>query len=193
MISDEQLVRQTVSGDVESFNRLVERYHGMVFNLAYRMLGDTSEAEDATQEAFLEGFKSVKGFQFQSTFKTWLYRVSINTCQQYIRKAESRQRILSSYTEGVAASQRVDSGPVRPDQHLLKSEREQIVQLAISDLPPKQRSVVTLFYMEHLHKNNFIHGKLNLENIRLDHDTNFAQLYLCNFENDGLIPSVKEI
>ena len=136
MISDEQLVRQTVSGDVESFNRLVERYHGMVFNLAYRMLGDTSEAEDATQEAFLEGFKSVKGFQFQSTFKTWLYRVSINTCQQYIRKAESRQRILSSYTEGVAASQRVDSGPVRPDQHLLKNEREQIVQLAISDLPP---------------------------------------------------------
>ena len=61
MISDEQLVRQTVSGDVESFNRLVERYHGMVFNLAYRMLGDSSEAEDATQESFLEGFKSVKG------------------------------------------------------------------------------------------------------------------------------------
>ena len=150
MISDEQLVRQTVSGDVESFNRLVERYHGMVFNLAYRMLGDTSEAEDATQEAFLEGFKSVKGFQFQSTFKTWLYRVSINTCQQYIRKAESRQRILSSYTENLADSQRTDSGPVRPDHHLLKNEREQIVQLAINDLPPKQRSVVTLFYMEHL-------------------------------------------
>ena len=150
MISDEQLVRQTVSGDVESFNRLVERYHGMVFNLAYRMLGDSGEAEDATQESFLEGFKSVKGFQFQSTFKTWLYRVSINTCQQYIRKAESRQRILFSYTEGVADSQRTDSGPVRPDQHLLKTEREQIVQLAINDLPPKQRAVVTLFYMEHL-------------------------------------------
>ena len=66
-VSDRQLIRQTVGGDVESFNSLVERYHGMVYNLAYRMLGNTNDAQDATQETFLESFKSIRGFKFQST------------------------------------------------------------------------------------------------------------------------------
>ena len=147
---DQQLIMLTVGGKVEAFNLLVERYHSTVFNLAYRMLGNTSDAQDATQETFLEGFKSINGFKFQSTFKTWLYRVAINTCQQYIRKSDSRQRVLSSYTEDAKNIQKTDSGPIQPDQHLLKNEREQIIQSAICGLPPKQRIVVILFYMQHL-------------------------------------------
>ena len=149
-VSDRQLVLQTVGGNVESFNSLVERYHGMVYNLAYRMLGNTNDAQDATQETFLESFKSIGGFKFQSTFKTWLYRIAINTCQQHLRKSDSRKRTMYSYTEDTKNIQRSAAGPTQPDQHLLKTEKEQIVQLAIGSLPTKQKAVVTLFYMQHL-------------------------------------------
>ena len=149
-VSDRQLIRQTVGGDVESFNSLVERYHGMVYNLAYRMLGNTNDAQDATQETFLESFKSIRGFKFQSAFKTWLYRIALNTCQQHLRRSDSRKRTMYSYTEDTKNIQRSTTGPTQPDQHLLKTEKEQIIQLAIGSLPTKQKTVVTLFYMQHL-------------------------------------------
>ena len=86
MIPDDVYVHQTVEGDAEAFNELVNRHHSKIYGLAYRMLGNPDDAADATQETFLEAYKSVKSFQFQSQFGTWLYRIGINTCQQYIRK-----------------------------------------------------------------------------------------------------------
>ena len=149
MIPDEVYVQKTIEGDVESFNELVQRHHARIYGLAYRMLTNPEDAADATQEAFLEAYKSIKSFQFQSKFSTWLYRVAINTCQQYIRKSDSRARTLSAYTKNVEENDaQYDSD--RPDQNLVKSESDRMVQEAISQLPPKQRIVVSLFYMQHL-------------------------------------------
>lgn len=149
MIPDEVYVQKTIEGDVESFNELVQRHHTRIYGLAYRMLSNPEDAADATQEAFLEAYKSIKSFQFQSKFSTWLYRVAINTCQQYIRKFDSRARTLSAYTKSVAENDaQYDSDC--PDRILVKSESDRMVQDAISQLPPKQRIVVSLFYMQHL-------------------------------------------
>ncbi len=149
MIPDEIYVQKTIEGDTEAFNELVQRHHARIYGLAYRMLGNPDDASDATQEAFLEAYKSLPSFQFQSKFLTWLYRVGINVCQQYKRKADSRERTFTSYTKDF---QEIEgrSANGHPDRVLLKAERDQLVQHAIDQLPSKQRMVITLFYMQQM-------------------------------------------
>ena len=149
MIPDEIYVQKTIEGDAEAFNELVQRHHARIYGLAYRMLGNPDDASDATQEAFLEAYKSIQSFQFQSKFLTWLYRVGINVCQQYKRKSDSRERTLTAYTRDLHDGEGQDAKE-RPDRLLLKTERDQLVQHAISQLPTKQRMVITLFYMQQM-------------------------------------------
>jgi RNA polymerase sigma-70 factor (ECF subfamily) len=149
MIPDDVFVHKTVEGDVEAFNELVNRHHTKIYGLAYRMLGNAEDAEDATQETFLEAYKSIKTFRFQSQFGTWLYSIGLNTCNQYIRKAKSRNRMLEAYTEDTAAQGMTEERKV-PERMAIKAEQSQVVQAAIDRLPPKQREVVTLYYMQHL-------------------------------------------
>ena len=149
MIPDEIYVQKTIEGDAEAFNELVQRHHARIYGLAYRMLGNPDDASDATQEAFLEAYKSIQSFQFQSKFLTWLYRVGINVCQQYKRKADSRERTLTTYAQDFHEREGRDANE-HPDRVLLKTERDQLVQHAIDQLPSKQRMVITLFYMQQM-------------------------------------------
>ena len=149
MIPDDVYVHQTVEGDAEAFNELVNRHHSKIYGLAYRMLGNPDDAADATQETFLEAYKSVKTFQFQSQFGTWLYRIGINTCQQYIRKSQSNERKLTAYTREAEIHGHASEND-SPERMAIQTEQNEIVQDAIGQLPPKQREVVTLYYMQHL-------------------------------------------
>lgn len=149
MIPDDVYVHKTVEGDVEAFNELVNRHHTKIYGLAYRMLGNAEDAEDATQETFLEAYKSIKTFRFQSQFGTWLYRVGLNTCNQYIRKSKARNRMLDAYTEETASHGLTEEQEI-PDRMAIKAEQREVVQAAIDRLPPKQREVVTLYYMQQL-------------------------------------------
>ena len=149
MIPDDVYVHQTVEGDAEAFNELVNRHHSKIYGLAYRMLGNSEDAADATQETFLEAYKSVKTFQFQSQFGTWLYRIGINTCQQYIRKSQSNERKLTAYTKEAEIQGRPAESD-SPERIVIKTEQNEMVQNAIDQLPPKQREVVTLYYMQHI-------------------------------------------
>jgi len=149
MIPDDVYVHKTIEDDADSFNELVQRHHATIYGLAYRMLGNPDDASDATQESFLEAYKSLQSFQFQSKFSTWLYRIAINTCQQHIRKSDSRARTLKSFSKSLEG-QKLEHDRDFPDWALLKAESDGLVQEAMDQLPPKQRAVVTLFYMQHL-------------------------------------------
>ena len=149
MIPDDIYVHKTIEGDGSAFNELVQRHYAKIYGLACRMLGNPEDASDATQETFLEAYKSLPSFQFQSKFSTWLYRVAINTCQQHIRKSDSRGRTLKSYADSWREQdQRRDAD--FPERAVLKTERDNLVQAAIDRLPPKQRAVVVLFYTQNL-------------------------------------------
>jgi RNA polymerase sigma-70 factor, ECF subfamily len=85
--SDESLVASFVrSGDQDALEVLLRRHESLVFGLAYRMLGNRADALDATQDVFLTVFRKVRSFQHQSTFKTWLYRLTVNVCHDLGRK-----------------------------------------------------------------------------------------------------------
>ncbi len=149
MIPDEIWVQKAAVGDLAAFDELIKKHHGKIYGLAYRMLGNADDAEDAVQETFLEAFKSLHSFEHRSKFSTWLYRVAINTCQQWLRRADSRRRTLNQYIEqnhGVHAN----STSELPDEVAMKNERNAALQEAISKLPEKQRTVIILFYMQQL-------------------------------------------
>jgi len=146
-LSDEKCVKMAVDGINEAYDELVKRYHDKIYGLAYRMLGNVQDADDTTQESFFEAYKSLKSFQHRSKFSTWLYRVAINTCQQFIRKNKSRRRAIAGFEEKV---KQMAVSPKTPDYLALKKERNQLIQSAIDHLPEKQKTVVVLFYMQHL-------------------------------------------
>ncbi len=87
-LPDEELVRlcqERLPGDPRPFHALVARYRDQVMNMAYRFLGDLHDAEDVTQEVWLKVYRGLSTFRAESSFSTWLYRITANTCKNELR------------------------------------------------------------------------------------------------------------
>src|ERR1700759_2625093 len=84
--TDEELVARSIRGDAESFNQLILRWERPIYALAYRTIGREEEARDVCQETFLRAFRALKGFRGQSKFSSWLYRIAINLCRDWMRR-----------------------------------------------------------------------------------------------------------
>ena len=84
--SDEELVTRSMGGDAESFNQLVLRWERPIYALAYRVIGREEDARDVCQETFLRAFRALNGFRGQAKFSSWLYRIALNLCRDWIRR-----------------------------------------------------------------------------------------------------------
>lgn len=144
------LIREAQQGDLDSFNRLVLAYQSQVFNLAYRVLGEPDSAADATQEAFLSAFRSVRGFRGGS-FRSWLLRIVTNACYDELRR---RKRRPATSLEGLTdegeeaspdqASPGLVSPQERPEQAVERRELQRAIQQCLDGLPADFRVVVVL-------------------------------------------------
>ena len=149
MIPDDVLVHKTIEGDVEAFNELVSRHNARIYGLSIKMLGNVEDAEDATQETFMQAYKSIETFRFQSKFGTWLYQVAVNTCKQHLRKENNREKLIENYTEESSIRGMTEERQI-PEREVVKTEQQAQIHAAIDQLPPKQREIVTLHYLHHL-------------------------------------------
>jgi RNA polymerase sigma-70 factor, ECF subfamily len=84
--TDEELVARSIGGDMDSFNQLVIRWERPIYALAYRVIGREEDARDVCQETFLRAFRSINGFRGQAKFSSWLYRIALNLCRDWIRR-----------------------------------------------------------------------------------------------------------
>jgi RNA polymerase sigma-70 factor (ECF subfamily) len=91
-ISDAECVRRVQRGETDAFETLVRRHEKTIFNLVYRMLGDTEEAAEVSQEVFLTAFRAACQFRGDANFSTWLYRIAINHASTRRKTLNSRQR-----------------------------------------------------------------------------------------------------
>ena len=82
----EDLVRRVREGDAEAFDPLVRQHEARVFNLAYRMLNNYEEANDLTQDVFIQVFRKIRGFRGESRFDTWVYAIALNMCRNRFRR-----------------------------------------------------------------------------------------------------------
>src|SRR5207247_4222722 len=84
--TDEELVARSIGGDADSFNELVLRWERPIYALAYRTIGREDDARDVCQETFLRAFRALPGFRGQAKFTSWLYRIALNLCRDWVRR-----------------------------------------------------------------------------------------------------------
>lgn len=145
--NEKLLVSKAKAGDVAAFEQLIEAYQKKVYNLALRMTGNQEDAADLAQEAFIRVFRSISGFKEQSSFSTWIYRITTNVCLDEIRKRKNRKVISIDedihMDDGEMKRQIVSDDPL-PDKMAERAELRNIVNDAINSLPEDQKVVITL-------------------------------------------------
>ncbi|HWW85620.1 MAG TPA: sigma-70 family RNA polymerase sigma factor, partial [Vicinamibacterales bacterium] len=97
--TDEELVARSIRGDHDSFNELILRWERPIYALAYRTIGREEDARDVCQETFLRAFRALPGFRGQAKFSSWLYRIALNLCRDWVRR-ERRAPVVQA-PEGV--------------------------------------------------------------------------------------------
>lgn len=136
-------VQRTLEGDPQAFGELVQRYERDVFNLAYRMLNERREAEDAAQEAFLRAYSNLDRYDQQRSFKTWLLSITSNHCIDRLRR---RRLTWLSLEEPLPPHPALTSDIPGPEQATLDHERQVLVQELLEELSPDYRLAVVLRY-----------------------------------------------
>ncbi len=130
-------------GDSNAFGQLVETYQTPVYNLAYRMLGNRAEAEEAAQEAFLRAYTKLDSYDPQRKFSTWLLSITSHYCIDRLRR---RRMDLISLENEMLPRRALTSPQPGPETRTLENERQTEVQALLENLPPDYRAAVVLFY-----------------------------------------------
>lgn len=143
--NEEQVwLEQARQGDKAAFGKLIDAYQGPVFNLAYRMLGNRGEAEEAAQEAFIRAYTKLDSYDPSRKFSTWMLSIASNYCVDLLRK---RRTLLLSLDQPLPShpalmSDRADG----PEAQAVDSELEAAVQELLEELPEEYRQAVVLRY-----------------------------------------------
>ena len=142
--TDEELVARSKGGDADSFNQLILRWERPIYALAYRVIGREEDARDVCQETFLRAFRALPGFKGEAKFSSWVYRIALNLCRDWMRK--QRRAPTMHIPEGVdpieMASER---GPVESIETLVeRRELSGVVEEAMTLLPEEQRMAIIL-------------------------------------------------
>ena len=145
MRTDEELVALATSGDAESFNQLVQRWERPIYALAYRVLGREEDARDVSQEAFLRAYRSLPGFRGQAKFSSWLYRITLNLCRDWLRR--QRRTPVVPAPDGIDLVEIADrqAAPVDlVEDRLARRDLNRSVVKAMRALSEEQRTAVIL-------------------------------------------------
>jgi RNA polymerase sigma-70 factor (ECF subfamily) len=140
------LIARAQRGDEEAFAALFEAHKRRVYSLCLRMTSNTAEAEDLTQEAFLQLFRKISTFRGESAFSTWLHRLAVNVVLMHLRKKGLLQVSLDETDSSQNEPVKRDYGS--EDRRLVGSVDRIGLQKAIADLPPGYRAVFVLHDVE---------------------------------------------
>lgn len=154
--AEERLLEGLKRGDSEAFDQLYAEFHGLVFNLAYRILADRDEASDLVQEVYLSIFRHVRSFGGESSLKTWIYRITVNACLNRNRWWQRRiKQSLVSLSEVQQSREWLDGQELKavaasPELLAYQNELETRIQKGLRKLPADQKVAVVLRDLEGL-------------------------------------------
>lgn len=144
---DRLLVQRAAQGDADAFAELVNLHQRMVYGLALRKLGNPHDAEEVAQTAFLNAWRGLKSFKGDSSFATWLYRLTSNACIDHLRQNGKRAEDRSLEDENLPPLPDHTPGP---EEQALQRERQEALRKAIDQLPSEQRTILLLREMDGL-------------------------------------------
>lgn len=143
--ADNEYILRFQNGDEGAFNALVRRYQEKVYWIARRFAGDHDSADDIAQEVFIKIYSALGSFRGESSFFTWLYRITVNIALNHLRK----KRVKTVFRMEDVAEDEVTSTD-DPTLNIEHRELEESLEMAIRRLPPKQRTVFVLRFFEEL-------------------------------------------
>ena len=153
-MTDADLIQRLIGRNETAFREFVEKYQSMVFNTCYNLLRHTNDAEDITQEVFIEVLESIHQFRSESKLSTWLYRIAINKSFNHLRKGK-RKSIISSIGsifsgENNKPFEIEDPSALDTPDTITYKDRSKVMKQAIDSLPENQRIAFTLNKFEEL-------------------------------------------
>lgn len=141
---ERELVMRASEGDMRAFEAIYQRTAGFVYSLAFRVTNRKQEAEEVTQDVFLKVHKNLRNFKFESSFKTWLYRIAVNTA---LNAAKKRSRVTAREVEDVFEDSSIAT-PANAARGLEAEEAERRLQGFLEQLNPDQRACILLREIE---------------------------------------------
>lgn len=145
-------IKQVKKGDQNAFAEIVDIYKDKIYQLCYRMLGNSHEAEDIAQEAFIRAYVNINSYDMDKKFSTWLYRIATNLTIDRIRKKKPDYYLDAEVTgtEGLTMYSQVAADVALPEDQVETMELQQMIQKEILKLPDKYRTVIVLKYIDEL-------------------------------------------
>ncbi len=141
----EETVRRVAQGDEAAFESMYRTFSGFVYRVSFRMLDNTTDAEEIVQDVFVQIFRQLGEFRFESSLKTWIYRITINTSLNFRKKRSSHRDRVKKYQENVSLLEQEE----RPCYTQEDDNKMQVAQL-LKELNPEQRTCIILRNIEGL-------------------------------------------
>ncbi len=139
---EKKLIERASGGDPSAFNRLMAQHENRMYAVALRMCANREDAQDCLQEAMLRVYRAIGSFKGQSTFSTWVYRITMNTCLDELRRKKNRQN--TSLDNLVDMGWSPTDGGAGPEKQALMREMREKMHGAIRELPDDMRAAVVL-------------------------------------------------
>jgi RNA polymerase sigma-70 factor (ECF subfamily) len=146
-MTEEELIKNMISGDYDSFKVLVNENQKKVLNTCYRFTNNREDAEDITQEVFVEVYRSIRGFRGNSKLSTWIYRIAVAKSLDFLRKKKRKKRF--GFVKNVFSGEQLKedlkaSVSSSPEANAENQDRIKILNEALETLPENQRTAFTL-------------------------------------------------
>ena len=140
------IVRKVLGGDANAFETLVLEYEKNVYNIALRMTGNSEDAADMTQEAFIKAYNSLQSFRGDSKFSVWLYRIVSNVCLDFLRSRNRRPTVSLSVEDDDGEDAQLDVADESQSPELLLDRKltRESVRRGLDSLPPDYRQILLL-------------------------------------------------
>ena len=143
-VSNSELVKKSQLGDKSAFEELVKRHQELVFSLSFKLTGNRELAKDVAQEAFIRAWKAIGKFRGDSTFGTWIYRITVNTAWTLRKKAKKHYSLnIEDTQEPVVVDEKKD-----PEHVAINSDLSLVLRKALNQIPLEQRIIVELKNIE---------------------------------------------
>jgi RNA polymerase sigma factor (sigma-70 family) len=144
MMDDNHYISQVIAGNAAAYAVLIDRHKDLVYTIAMNIMRSREDAEEVAQDAFLKAFQKLAGFRQESSFQTWIYRITYNEAITRIRKNRVKLLDLEEEITGNLADDDVEENVAGLDEQ----EQKQVISKILDKLPEIDRVIVTLFYLE---------------------------------------------
>lgn len=152
-LEDIELIKQAMANSSKAFETLVKKYKKSVYYLILKMVVDSNDAEDLTQDSFAKAFNRLNLYSEKYAFSTWLFRIATNNCIDHLRKHKLKTTSLysdSENDEGMHLTFDVKDSSLNPNEQMLKKQRHEMLKKVLKELPPKYQELIDLRYFKEL-------------------------------------------